>query len=49
MAKRVGLVGSWIEVAPPLVIFPQKPSASPSLETISEEDSEFSDDEISDK
>ncbi|CAI9766317.1 unnamed protein product [Fraxinus pennsylvanica] len=38
MAKKVEYP-SWIEVAPPLIISPQKTSNSPSLETIIEEDS----------
>ncbi|PIN08730.1 hypothetical protein CDL12_18694 [Handroanthus impetiginosus] len=47
MAKRVGLsCTSWIEVAPALLVFPEKPSKSPSLETITEEESEISVDEI---
>lgn len=49
MAKRVGLIlGSWVEVAPALVVFPHKPSSCcPTLETIAEEESdEICDDEI---
>lgn len=38
MAKRVGLSGYWIEVAPPVVISPLKLSTSPTLETIREEE-----------
>ncbi|KDP29111.1 hypothetical protein JCGZ_16500 [Jatropha curcas] len=37
MAKQLASLYSWIEVAPALIIYPQKPSNSPSLETILEE------------
>ncbi|CAK7343038.1 unnamed protein product [Dovyalis caffra] len=38
MAKKVrGSQYSWIEVAPAPIIYPHKPSNSPSLETIAEE------------
>lgn len=40
-----GSLSCWIEVAPALYIVPQKPSGSPTLETITEEDSENCDDE----
>ncbi|PIN08731.1 hypothetical protein CDL12_18695 [Handroanthus impetiginosus] len=47
MAKPVGSSStSWIEVAPALLVFPGKPSKSPSLETITEEESEISADEL---
>ncbi|KAK4708998.1 hypothetical protein R3W88_029923 [Solanum pinnatisectum] len=38
MAKKMVNVKPWIEVAPPLVIFPTKISHSPNLETIKEEE-----------
>ncbi|KAL7136635.1 hypothetical protein ABFS83_10G043000 [Erythranthe nasuta] len=46
MAKRVGLLSCWIEVAPAPVISPKKSSTSPSLETITEEEFEISDDQF---
>ncbi|KAF3442827.1 hypothetical protein FNV43_RR16745 [Rhamnella rubrinervis] len=36
---------SWIEVAPARIIYPQKPSNCPGLETIAEEEAEGYDDE----
>ncbi|KAM3201864.1 hypothetical protein P3L10_029488 [Capsicum annuum] len=38
MAKKKVNMKPWIEVAPPLVIFPTKISHSPNLETIKEEE-----------
>jgi len=39
---------SWIEVAPAPIIFPKKPSNTPTLETIAEEAAEdFENDDIS--
>ncbi|KAL7095818.1 hypothetical protein ACP275_10G046500 [Erythranthe tilingii] len=46
MAKRVGLLSCWIEVAPAPVISPKKSSTSPNLETITEEEFEISDDQF---
>lgn len=40
MAKQTSCLISWIEVAPALVISPLKTSNSPSLDTISEEETE---------
>lgn len=40
MAKQTSWLISWIEVAPALVISPLKTSNSPSLDTISEEETE---------
>ncbi|KAL9429303.1 hypothetical protein AB3S75_031172 [Citrus x aurantiifolia] len=40
MAKQTSYLISWIEVAPALVISPLKTSNSPSLDTISEEETE---------
>jgi|UniRef100_A0A2N9F9H9 hypothetical protein len=40
MAKETINLNSWIEVAPAPIIHPQKPSNSPSLEPIAEEDAE---------
>ncbi|PQM39901.1 hypothetical protein Pyn_16060 [Prunus yedoensis var. nudiflora] len=37
MAKEMGLLGSWVEVAPALLISPNKTSTCPELETIAEE------------
>lgn len=34
----------WIEVAPPPIIFPKKPSNTPELETIIEEETDWHDD-----
>lgn len=47
MAKRVGLWSCWDEVAPALLVLPHKPAASssPTLETITEEEFEISDDD----
>jgi len=48
MSKRMRKLSSWIEVAPAPIIFPKKPSNTPSLETITEEAAEeFDNDEIS--
>ncbi|KAJ0088709.1 hypothetical protein Patl1_32090 [Pistacia atlantica] len=44
MAKAIGCLSSWIEVAPALFISPTRTSNSPSLETIKEEESEEYDD-----
>ncbi|KZV36734.1 hypothetical protein F511_39440 [Dorcoceras hygrometricum] len=44
---RFGSPSCWIEVAPALYIVPQKPSNTPTLETITEEDCDHSDDENS--
>ncbi|TMW80877.1 hypothetical protein EJD97_014094 [Solanum chilense] len=38
MANKMVNVKPWIEVVPPLVIFPTKISHSPNLETIKEEE-----------
>ncbi|KAL9154171.1 hypothetical protein ABFS82_10G097400 [Erythranthe guttata] len=46
MAKRVGLLSCWIEVAPAAVICPKKTSTSPSLETITEDEFEISGDQF---
>ncbi|KAF5471811.1 hypothetical protein F2P56_008578, partial [Juglans regia] len=41
MAKEIrNIMSCWIEVAPAPIIYPQKPSNSPSLEPIAEEDAE---------
>ncbi|KAK7829365.1 hypothetical protein CFP56_029486 [Quercus suber] len=40
MAKGVRYLGSWIEVAPALLICPNKLPVSPVLETIIEEEAE---------
>ncbi|KAG2690183.1 hypothetical protein I3760_09G175200 [Carya illinoinensis] len=41
MAKEIrNMITSWIEVAPALIVYPHKPSNSPSLEPIAEEDDE---------
>lgn len=40
MAKERRNLNSWLEVAPAPIIYPQKPSNSPGLETIAEEASE---------
>lgn len=37
MAEKIRFLGSWIEVAPALLICPKKTSTSPELETITEE------------
>ncbi|KAF7804455.1 hypothetical protein G2W53_043566 [Senna tora] len=37
MGKAMRKLSSWMEVAPPLLIFPSKPSNSPALDTIPEE------------
>lgn len=48
MSKGMRKLSSWIEVAPAPVIFPKKPSNTPTLETITEEAAEdFENDEIS--
>jgi len=48
MSKGMRKVSSWIEVAPAPIIFPKKPSNTPTLETITEEAAEeFEKDEIS--
>ncbi|POO01660.1 hypothetical protein TorRG33x02_024370 [Trema orientale] len=41
MGKDRRNLSSWLEVAPAPIIYPQKPSNSPSLETIAEEAEEF--------
>ncbi|PON69294.1 hypothetical protein PanWU01x14_090170 [Parasponia andersonii] len=41
MGKDGRNLSSWLEVAPAPIIYPQKPSNSPSLETIAEEAEEF--------
>lgn len=38
MAKAMSEASCWMEVAPPPLILPSKPSNSPALETIAEED-----------
>ncbi|KAG6639898.1 hypothetical protein I3843_10G125900 [Carya illinoinensis] len=41
MAKEIrNIMSCWIEVAPAPIIYPQKPSNTPSLEPIAEEDAE---------
>ncbi|GKV12209.1 hypothetical protein SLEP1_g23388 [Rubroshorea leprosula] len=40
MAKGSSKLQSWMEVAPAPIIYPQKPSNSPGLETIAEDDAE---------
>nr|DAD26179.1 TPA_asm: hypothetical protein HUJ06_027647 [Nelumbo nucifera] len=40
MGKPIRCVGYWVEVIPALVISPEKPSNTPSLETIREEGTE---------
>ncbi|KAL4355102.1 hypothetical protein GQ457_06G008430 [Hibiscus cannabinus] len=48
MAKESTRRGcSWMETAPPPVVHPQKPSTSPHLETIVEDDAEEFDDDTS--
>ncbi|PRQ43540.1 hypothetical protein RchiOBHm_Chr3g0469571 [Rosa chinensis] len=37
MAEKMRFLGSWIEVAPAILIRPHKTSTSPDLETITEE------------
>lgn len=44
MGKGIRKTSSWMEVAPPPIIFPTKPSNTPSLETITEEGAEENDD-----
>ncbi|KAJ1387699.1 hypothetical protein SESBI_31063 [Sesbania bispinosa] len=44
MAKGIRNLSSWMEVAPAPIIFPTKPSNSPTLETIFEEVAEEHDD-----
>ncbi|KAF4382186.1 hypothetical protein CsatB_016976 [Cannabis sativa] len=43
MVKERRNLSSWLEVAPALIIYPQKTSNSPGLETIAEESEEFDD------
>ncbi|OAY41035.1 hypothetical protein MANES_09G068872v8 [Manihot esculenta] len=43
MAKEIPSFHSWNEVAPPPIIFPHKPSNSPALETITEEEDDDND------
>lgn len=43
MAKEARYLRQWIEVAPALLISPQKPSSVSKLETISEEGAETED------
>ncbi|KAG5043762.1 hypothetical protein AAZX31_03G162000 [Glycine max] len=38
MAKGIRKLSSWIEVAPAPIIYPKKPSNTPTLETITEEE-----------
>lgn len=47
MAKKIMNLSSWVEVAPVLISYPQKPSSIPSLEPIVEEDfaEEYDDDD----
>lgn len=45
MAAQINNPKSWMEVAPAPIIFPTKPSDSPSLETIAEEEAEECDDD----
>lgn len=48
MAKEIKKLGCWMDVAPPLVVYPPyKPSNSPRLETITEGLNEEHDDEDS--
>jgi len=48
MSKGMRKQSSWIEVAPAPIIFPKKPSNTPTLETIAEEAAEdFENDDIS--
>lgn len=49
MAKGIRNLSSWMEVAPAPIIFPTKPSNSPSLETIIEAAEEYDDIQISHK
>jgi hypothetical protein len=45
MAKEIKKLNFWIEVAPAPIIYPRKPSNSPRLEPIPEEDlGEYDDD-----
>ncbi|CAL5207223.1 unnamed protein product [Lathyrus oleraceus] len=43
MRKGIRNLNSWMEVAPPAIIFPTKPSNSPTLETIKETAEEYDD------
>ncbi|BFG35978.1 hypothetical protein CerSpe_222520 [Prunus speciosa] len=45
MAKEMKNLSGWMEVLPAPIIYPQKPSNSPGLETIFEESIEESDDD----
>ncbi|RDX95075.1 hypothetical protein CR513_22449, partial [Mucuna pruriens] len=45
MAKGMGKLSSWMEVAPAPIIFPTKPSNTPALETITEEAAEENEDD----
>lgn len=48
MVKESKKLGCWMDVAPPLVVYPPpyyKPSNSPRLETITEDSNEEHDDE----
>ncbi|KAK8561902.1 hypothetical protein V6N13_148949 [Hibiscus sabdariffa] len=48
MAKESSWRGcSWMETAPPPIVHPRKPSTSPHLETIVEDDAEEFDDDNS--
>jgi hypothetical protein len=46
MAKGIRNLSSWMEVAPAPIIFPTKPSNSPTLETIKEVVEEYDDIQI---
>ena len=43
MAKGIRSLSLWMEVAPAPIIFPTKPSNSPTLETIKEAAEEYDD------
>lgn len=43
MTKGIRNLNSWMEVAPAAIIFPRKPSSSPTLETIKEAAEEYDD------